>query len=70
MERVDESAGLANAVAAMSPDAILPGRHPSPATLDAFVTAARGLKQAEDALIAARTAYAEAVKALSEEAVR
>jgi len=40
------------------------------ATLDAFVTAARSLKAAEDAYRAAQQAYAEAVKRLSEEAVR
>lgn len=39
-------------------------------TYHAFVTAARALKQAEDAVVAARQQYAEAVKRLSEEAVR
>lgn len=36
----------------------------------AFRSAARALKQAEEAVAAARQAYAEAVKALSEEAVK
>ena len=49
---------------------ILPGRTPSPATLDAFVDAARALKQAESAYLAAQQTYAEAVKRMSEEAVR
>lgn len=40
------------------------------ASLHAFRRAAVALKAAEDALVAARQAYAEAVKALSEEAVR
>jgi hypothetical protein len=40
------------------------------ATLDAFVTAARALKAAEEAYRAAQQTYAEAVKRLSEEAVR
>ena len=40
------------------------------ATLDAFVTAARSLKAADEAYRAAQQAYAEAVKRLSEEAVR
>jgi hypothetical protein len=40
------------------------------ATLDAFVTAARALKQAEDALITAREVYAQAVRAMSTEAVK
>lgn len=49
---------------------ILPGRTPSPATLDAFCDAARALKAAEDAYRAAQQQYAEAVKRMSEEAVR
>ena len=39
-------------------------------TLVAVRDAARALKAAEDALIAARQTYAEAVKAMSEEAVK
>lgn len=49
---------------------LLPERVPTPATLDAFCDAARSLKAAEDAYRAAQQTYAEAVKRLSEEAVR
>lgn len=60
-------------VGIQSPAAIEEQGRPLPcraATLDAFVTAARALKQAEQAYRDAQQTYAEAVKAMSEEAVR
>ncbi len=57
-------------MSAADAEPLLPDRQPTPTTLDAFCTAARRLKAAEDEVLAARQQYAEAVKRLSEEAVK